>query len=149
MNTNPREIPLVQPSLPEALEPAPTPRKVFQLNPLSRTGMQKSMPRTKQTALVILQLLVVMATVTATVIMFLHPACVEHMLAEVARGMSAGVLLSGVKILVAINRPIMVCEPISCWCHFAWATTRHELKCGLIAGFLLGLVVAMRICWHG
>jgi len=96
-----------------------------------------------------LQLLVVLTTVLATVIMFLHPACIEHMLAEVARGTSAGLLLASVKVLVVVNRPMMVCKPASRWRRFAWATTRSELKSGLVAGYLLGLIVAMWFCLNG
>jgi len=107
------------------------------------------MNKFKRTGLAAMQLLVVLATVAATVIMFLHPACVEHMLAEVARGVSAGLLLASVKLLVVVNRPKMECKPISCWCRFGWAATWHEVKCGLVAGYLLGLVVVMWVCWNG
>jgi hypothetical protein len=107
------------------------------------------MNKFKRAGLVAVQLLVVLATLTATVITFLHPACVEHMMGEVARGLSAGLLLAGVRVLVVVSRPTMACRPVSCWCRFALSAARHELKCGLVAGYLLGLMVAMWVCWRG
>lgn len=103
----------------------------------------------KQSALVALQLVLVLAIVAATVIMFLHRECVEHMLAEVARGLSAGVLLCCVRVLVVLSQLKMACRPVSCWCRFALAAARYELQCGLVAGYLLGLIAAMWVCWNG
>jgi hypothetical protein len=118
------------------------------LSSLSPDGVEKSMTKFKRAGLVALQLLVVLAIVAATVIMFMHPKCIEHMLAEVARGGAAGLLLAGVKVLVVVNRPKMVCKPVLCWCHFGWAATWHEVKYGLASGYLLGLVVAMWFWWN-
>jgi hypothetical protein len=103
----------------------------------------------KRTGLVVLQLMVVLATVASTIIMFLHPACIEHMLAEVARGIAAGVLFASVKALVKISRPSMVCKPMSSWWRYWRAVTWHELKCSLATGYLLGLMMAMWACWNG
>ncbi len=103
----------------------------------------------KRAGLVALHLLVVLATVVATVIMFLHPTCVEHMLPEVARGVAAGLLLASAKGLAKISRPIMARKPVSCWCWCWWSFTCHEVKSGLVAGYLLGLVMAMWACWNG
>ncbi len=107
------------------------------------------MMKFKRAGLMVLQVLTALATVAATVIMFLHPACVGYMLDEVARGVSAGVLLAGVKMLVAVNRPETVCKPILCFCRFGWAVTWHELKNALIAGYLLGLIEATWSCGNG
>ncbi len=103
----------------------------------------------KRAGVVALQLLVVLATVAATVTMFLHPECVEVMLTEVARGVSAGLLVASVKVLAKIGRPSMVCKSATCWGRYWWAMTRREMKCSLVAGYLLGLVMAMRACWNG
>jgi hypothetical protein len=97
----------------------------------------------------VLQVLVVLATGAATVVMFMYPHCVEYMLAEVARGLAAGLLLAVVKVLVVVNRPKMVSKPVSCWFFFGWAVMWHEVKYGVVAGYLLGLLVAMWVCWNG
>ena len=103
----------------------------------------------KRSGLVALQLLVAVATVVATIIMLLHPACIEHMLAEVARGVAAGLLFAGVKVLAKISRHNMACKALSCWSCYAWVVARHEFRSGLIGGYLLGLGVAMWACWNG
>lgn len=107
------------------------------------------MNKFKRAGLVALQLLVVLATVSATVIMFLHPACVEHMLTEIAGGVAAGLLLASVKALAMISRPIMARKSVSCWCRCWWSVMCHEVKCGLVGGYLLGVVMAMWACWNG
>src|SRR5688572_14908184 len=70
---------------------------------LSPKGVEKSMNKLKRAGLLALQLLVALGTGGATVIMFLHPACVEYMLDGVAHGVAAGLLLAGVKVLVWVS----------------------------------------------
>ncbi len=101
----------------------------------------------KRRGLVAIQLSVVLAAIGATGIMFQNPESLEHMLAEVARGLSGGLLLAGVKVLVVAHRPSKTVRPISGWYRFGLAAVRRELKYGLVVGYLLGLIVAMWVCW--
>lgn len=107
------------------------------------------MNKHKRIVLVGLHIVIVAATVAATIIMLLHPACIEHMLAEVARGVAAGLLLALVKVMVEVSRPTVACKPLSCWWAYGRTVAWHDLKCGLVSGYLLGLVIAMWSCWNG
>lgn len=104
------------------------------------------MTELKQRLLFFVQLVVVLATVAASVVALLNPDCIPQMLAEVAGASAAGMLLAGVKILSVLSRSKMACKPLSCWWCYGWAVARREFKHGLLAGYLLGLVLAMWVC---
>lgn len=97
----------------------------------------------KQLILRALEVCVVVATVAAAALALSRPECTEHMLAEVARGVGAGLLFAAVKVLTRISRSKLVCEPMSCWWCYGWAVARHEFRAGLLGGFLLGLLLAL------
>lgn len=115
-------------------------------NPEPKSG-PRAPPRRK--VLVALQVVVVTVAVAATVVALLNPECVEHMLAEAARGVSAGLLFAGVKVLSKVSRPVFCRRSVRCWWFYGVAVGRVEFQCGLVGGFLLGLILAIWSCWAG
>jgi hypothetical protein len=101
----------------------------------------------KRSFLLALQVLVGASTAAATAVALAHPECVPGLLAEVARGVSACLLFAGVKVLVKVSGSRMSSKPVWCWWCYGWAVVRHELRCGLVSGYLLGLVLAVRECF--
>lgn len=107
------------------------------------------MKKLMHTGLVAAQLLVVVAILVSTIIMLMHPVCIKHMLEEVAGAVSAGILLAFVRVLTRLTRPNMECQPISVWGCSALKSLRRELKSCIVAGYLLGVVLAMLDCLGG
>lgn len=81
--------------------------------------------------------------------MVMRPDAAEHVLGEVARGVSGGLLFAGVKTLSRLSRPWRAGAPWWSWWCCGWAISRSECRNALIGSFLLGLLLAVASVWGG
>lgn len=125
----------------DAVRPRPGPGGGNQ-NILTITAV-KPMCESKRAVLAVLKLMVVLGTVVATSVALAQPGGPGVVLAEVARAVAAGVLFSGVKVLTRLGRPVMVTRPVRCWWGYGRAVVWHDVRCAMVAGYLLGLVLAV------
>src|SRR5947209_7862842 len=100
--------------------------------------------RIQRIALVTLEATIVLATLAAAALALIKPACIDAMLESMVHGLGGGLLLALVKIISQLRQlkpelalPASRVKPV--------AVISFELQNGLLAGFLLGLALAMSV----
>ena len=121
------------------------PRVSFEILPDGVVLMLAKFP-TKPWLVCLFRLLLVVYVIAASVLSVVHPECFEHTLELTLDGITVGGMLALTRLVQLLTRPHRRSGTLFSWWCLARLIFGHELRYGLLGGYLLGITHAVIAC---